>query len=259
MDTRATHVGLLQTIIDPLGRVGSRQEYNAQGRLVAIVSEDGKRIEMDVDIDNSVQTLKDAKGRITTHVFDGMGNVVSTTNAAGVTTRSQYDSRGNQTLTIDALGNRTEYAYDANDQLTRITNAIGASTFYSYNAASQITKVVDALGNVSTSEYDGKGNTRVLSGPSGSRTEFSGENGQRPTEMDISGKGVVSYEYDAAGRIIRQNASNGLIVEYVYDGVGNLLSTTQRSEVEGREFSNQLRNAYDNEGRWFRVPMIKAT
>ena len=106
-DTTTPHY--LVDVIDPLGRVGVRSEYDEHGRLVGQQNpEGGSSISLEQQLDNGLTRL----------VYqDGSEEFV------------RYDSLGRVTETIDAAGNSTRHEYGANG-LTKLTNALGEETRY---------------------------------------------------------------------------------------------------------------------------------
>ena len=74
---------LLEAINDPTGQVPARQEYDDDGRLVAIVTAEGRRTELRHDPANRVETVVDRVGGITVFEYDADGNITSVANALG--------------------------------------------------------------------------------------------------------------------------------------------------------------------------------
>ena len=106
-----TH-GLLE-IVDPRGVKAVRNEYDDNGRLVAIVDANGQRTEMTHDVAARREEIKNRLGHVTVH---------------------EYDVRGNVTVTIDALGNRSTVTYDSRNNKLSETNPLGHTTTYTYDS-----------------------------------------------------------------------------------------------------------------------------
>ncbi len=109
---RSDQAHYLDSIIDPLGRTGIRNEYDASGRLKAIVNADGKRIETTYDPNNRLETIVDPLGHATINEYDSQGNVVRVTDAVGAVTRTKYDANNYLSHKIDALGRETRMVND---------------------------------------------------------------------------------------------------------------------------------------------------
>ncbi|MEM8736736.1 MAG: DUF6531 domain-containing protein, partial [Planctomycetota bacterium] len=140
--------GLLESVIDPLGRTGVRNEFDASGRLIAITNGDGHRTELQSDIGSSTRTVRDALGRESQVVFDNAGRITAEIDAEGNVTRREYDSDGNETAVIDALGNRTEFQYDTAGRLTKQTTSGGSVSEHVYDANGNLLQTINALGEV---------------------------------------------------------------------------------------------------------------
>src|SRR5262249_34005090 len=87
--------GLLR-IVDPLGRVVSRNDYDDDGRLVGFTDANGNRVELSHDIIGRRELITDRLGRATVLTYDERGHVLSSTNALGETTARTYDDQGNK-------------------------------------------------------------------------------------------------------------------------------------------------------------------
>ena len=159
-------------------------------------------------------------------------------------TISTYDSAGRLTDVVDALGQTTSYGYDANGNPITVTKAdrqpVGApetgsqcgssgtgngidedsdtvaddgcpSTVTAYDDLNRLQSITDSLGRVTSSQYDAASNVSE-------RTDARGL--------------VTKYAYDLVDRLtdIDHYLSDGMTlvdsIDYVYDAVGNRLSTT---------------------------------
>lgn len=85
----------LDKIVDPLGRTGIKNEYDASGKLKKLLDANGNAVEMVYDPNNSIQKVKDALGNETVYEYDNQGNVVTEIDAEGKITKRAYDSNNN--------------------------------------------------------------------------------------------------------------------------------------------------------------------
>ncbi len=138
----------LSEIIDPRGIRATRMEYDAQGRLEAIIDADGHRIEYTHDIAGRIETVRDRNGHATVYVYDDHGYVLSETNALGETITRTYDGEGNVLTDTNGEGETTTRTYDARGNLRTETNAEQETTTYTYNAKSQLETQQDPTGLV---------------------------------------------------------------------------------------------------------------
>ena len=179
----------LESLVDPLGRTPFRYEYDPEdGRLVAIIDDQGNRREQ---------------------TWDPAGFTGFVTSARGFTTQLEYDARGNVTKETDPLGNVTTFAYEdpANpDFETSVTDATGEVFTLSYDAMGNRTRLVQPINSffdagVIRANYDEMGNM----------IESFGTEGERST-----------YEYDSRGNLISQRSANGPHFDIVYDQDGRV-------------------------------------
>ena len=114
----------LLEVIDPRGNRAVRNEYDGDGRLIAIVDAQGHRIEFTHDIEGREQLIRDANGNVQRLLLDGDGNVLvreRTVTFDGIPSvaveQFEYDERGNILVQIDPDGIRREMSWDENDNL----------------------------------------------------------------------------------------------------------------------------------------------
>lgn len=123
--------------------VGPRDEvelYDAQGRLIQLISRGGLS-----------QTL----------VYDGTGKLATVTDSFGRQLRLQYDAQGRVVLVTDPAGKLYRYTYDAAGNLSSRTAPDNRSLSYLYQNPAlphALTGVVDGNGvQIDTTFYDAKG------------------------------------------------------------------------------------------------------
>ena len=80
--------------------------------------------------------------------IDGLGN-------AGT---KQYDGVGNVLVSTDREGNATQYTYDKNYNLLKTTDAEGGVSSSAYDALGRVVSATDENGNATTYTYDKNGN-----------------------------------------------------------------------------------------------------
>lgn len=211
--------GLLR-VDDPLGRPLARNEYDADGRLVAMTSAAGRRIELDHDLGGRQEVLRDDDGDQTVYFYDEVGNVVRVVDALGNTTQHTYDGNGNQTSTTNAEGETTTRVFDARDNLLSETDALGQTTAFTYDRNDNMTSVTDPRGHVTVFEYDSRNNRTKLVDPEG---------------------GIVTFAYDGSGNLTQQIDAEGSVELFAYDASGR-----QTARVDGRGHREEVR--YDRNG-----------
>ena len=93
----------LLDIIDARGIKATRNEYDATGRLIAVIDADGNRTELAHDIASHKETANDRLSNVTVYEYDNRGNVVKQTDTLGNVTRFTYDARNNMLTKTDPL------------------------------------------------------------------------------------------------------------------------------------------------------------
>jgi RHS repeat-associated protein len=243
----------LDRVIDPLGRTAQRTEYDEEGRIIATIDALGNRIEQSFDPDDFVGTFTDARGFVTTLIYNERGNILKSTDplgnvtqyvyddpanpdketsvidARGNATHFAYDSRGNLTLILDALGNSTGISYDANNRPTSLSDTLGRVTEFRYNAQGHLTNVIDALGNQALVTVDSQGQVTRITDFNGHITEFSYDAGcacGRPSRITQPDGSFTTHEYNSMGQTTRETDELGAVTQFTYDEAGRLLSTS---------------------------------
>jgi large repetitive protein len=216
----------LTEIIDPLGRSGVRNEYDAQGRLSKMVDALGKPVQLTYDPNNSTETIKDALGNPTTYAYDLRGNIVQEIDAlAGVTART-YDDENNLLSETDQEGRTKSYTYDGQSNLTSQTDGLGNTSRYTYGINSKILTSIDPLGNTTKYTLDSRGNVLSKTDALGNTTSYIYDfRGNALSITDPNG-GVTRYAYNVFGNRTRAIDPLGNETTYSYDGRGNQLTET---------------------------------
>ena len=170
----------LEDIIDPRGIMVARNEYDADGRLIAHIDAKGKRIEYTHDIAGKVEIIKDRNGNSSLFVYDNAGNVIAETNAMSETILHEYNNIYLETKRTDALGNQTSWSYDQQGNQLTETDPDGNITTSSYNIKGEILSQIDPAGIVvinnqyspDDNPFLGGGNLTKVSDALGHFTEF---------------------------------------------------------------------------------------
>ncbi len=249
--TDRTHY--LDTIIDTLGRTGIRNEYDASGRLKAIINADGKRIETTYDPDNQLETISDPFGHVTINEFDSQGNLVRVTDAVGAVTQTEYDTNNYPTRKIDALGRETRMVNDGFGYKLSETDARGNTTRWTYGHFGDETSKTDSLGHVTRTDYDSKGNLAGRTDANGRTASVQytnsglvkraiaidgvtfdiGNERGKPDTFTTNGRRPIDIDYDSAGRPIAmrflgnsENADTEDIIRLELDANGRTIRET---------------------------------
>jgi len=203
--------GLLTEHHNPNGSI-IRHQYDAVGRKVATIDA----------CDNKIQ-----------YNYNHQGQLLAVIQADGGTTRFEYNRLGQRIVTRDAIGRTAKRHYDATGRLLSETGFDGRPSHYQYNDAGQLTQKIDVNGvthryhwdrdgellatqvgdALTRFSHDRLGRVNATINPQGLVTEFIRDNkGQiiesksYPQDNQDKPEEAIShyYQYDDAGRIIRQ-------------------------------------------------------
>ncbi|MEI6331349.1 MAG: putative Ig domain-containing protein [Pseudanabaena sp. ELA645] len=239
----------LTEVVDPLGRSGVKNEYDAQGRLKYIYDVNGNPVEMAYDPNTSKQTVTDARGYSTTYIYDNRGNVLTEIDAKGGVTTRTYDDDNNLLSETDADGVTNTYTYDANRNLLTSTDGDGNTTRMTYDGSGRVTSVVSPTGLSTNAKYDSRGNLVESIDTDGLKTTYIyNARGQLRFQTAPDGQ-VTEYNYDQYGNPNVMVDSRGNKVEANYDLNGRMSSATTTFNLNGQTYTLGTEYDYDENGR----------
>lgn len=198
-----------------------------------------------------------------TFAYDPMGNRKTVVDSTGTTTYL-YDTAGdsNRLLKVTYPNGRTiNYQYDANGNIIQQTDSLTGTTTYSYDSDNYFVKAVLPDKNTVQYTYDKilKLRTkRIQTNPAGqitTTTNFIYDGDRLVSETDQNNKITRSYSWDQNERLIgvsipdssgalknftyqknakedivgMTDASGNLVVEYLYDAWGNIITSVTKS------------------------------
>ena len=289
--------GNLTKVTDPLGNE-TTYAYDGYGRYLSQTNALGQTASVTYNADGQIASSTDFGGNTIDYTYNSLGMVTAAAiNGSEITytydsygnaltigdNEYTYNSNGQLTSKTDGAGNEVNYTYNSNYLLSSVATT-GVSVSYTYDKYGRIQTVTDLEGNVTTYTYDDVGNLETVTYPNGVVTTYGYDstnliisiytenadgdvlqdyiytrdvNGNI-TEADEGGR-VVSYEYDALGRLTQEtvvDSSGTHVTEYSYDANSNRLSKTVDGVVTNYTYNeiNQLVQAgnttytYDNSG-----------
>jgi RHS repeat-associated protein len=180
--------------------------------------------------DNTLQSVTDALGRVTSFDYDGLGNMTRVTRLDGtsdaVTTTFSYEPTFNQLASVtDPLNHSTTFAYDGNGNLSTVTDALSHPSSFAYNGAGQVTSVTDSLNNTVQFGYFG-GDLVSVTDPLGNSSSSILDGAGRVTTTTDSQGNTTRYQYNNLNLVTQVTDPKGNNTTFSYDPNGNLLSLT---------------------------------
>jgi RHS repeat-associated protein len=207
----------LDAIVDPLGRMPVRYEYDPlDGRLVAVIDEANNRQEVTWDPAGFTGSVTDARGYTTQLEYDARGNITRKIDPLLNETLFEYNDPNNpdlDTAYVDARGKRYESIYNPRGQLAvyrmpNVTGIAGAQRLnIDYDSEGNILKVNDFGTRKWNFTYDAKGNLVEYDAPIA------------PTErLTYTPEGLIAAATDGT--------DTGFIQNYTYDAKGVITGVT---------------------------------
>ena len=199
----------------------------------------------------------DSRGNTTHFAYDAYGNPSAVTDPLGATATAEWDVRSRPVRKVDRQGRETLTAYDVLDRPVEKTlpRAAGepsapAETLL-YDDAGRRLVATDAAGRLTETRFDLEGRpVEVIDAEGASRLFEYDPEGNKTLETSWFDAGTprfdTTFEYDAAGRLVRRVEPLGRTSEYAYDGAGNLVSETLSDAAVGTTFAPRVtEHVYD--------------
>ncbi|RYF76363.1 MAG: RHS repeat protein [Comamonadaceae bacterium] len=240
----------------PLAQAAVTYQYSANGKLLGV---------------------KDAKGNLTTHAYDGLDRLAATyypsPTSPGIASTTDYESfaydangnvtalrkRNGQTINQvwDNLNRLTarnyplssdniQFAYDLRGLKTAAQFTSGAHTVtYAWDNAARLTSTT-AGGRTLSYLYDAAGNRTRTAWPDGAYVDTTYDPLNRASRLqDSTGASLATYNYDDLGRRTTIALGNGTSIQRTYDPQGALASlrnflASASQEIQYTYARNQL-------------------
>ena len=202
----------------------SRNEYDDDGRLIAVIDADGNRIEFQHDLDSRMEVSTDRLGYSTVYYYDENGNVTSVTDALGRTTSYTYDSNGNKTSETRPDGTTFSYTYDENGNMLSSSDGHGRTVSSSYGSHGEVLTISTSGVTEISLAYDDYGNVISATDSVGNTQEFTYDSAGNIASISDSLGTIVNTICDSEGNIISVTSSDGNVINYSYDSNGRRIS-----------------------------------
>lgn len=216
----------LTEIIDPRGVHVSRNEYDENGKLTAMVDANGSRVELQHDLNARIEILTDRMGNTTAYESDQRGNIIKITDALGNVIRNAYDGYDNLTETTDAMGNKTTYTIGDDGKILSVKNALGMEMKNAYDTKGQLASVSAYGTQTGTISYNTYGQLTQTKDPMGYVKNYNYESDGKLSGITDDIGTYLTFTYDGAGNVLTAVNGNGSTSSFTYDEDGNCLSRT---------------------------------
>lgn len=217
-------------IENPLGQV-TRTAYDTAGRPLSVTDPLNHTTQLAYD-GADLATITDPLVRVASQFTDAAGRVISRTDPLGNVVRTEYDRRNLTTRHVDALGNITTMSYDANRNLQTVVDAKGGTWTYAYDAKDRVSSITNPMGKVESYAYDRTDNLTQVAQRNGKITTVTYDALGRRTKDEhgrtLQGStltapdATVTYNYDAASRLLQMVDTEGGTITRTFDGLNRL-------------------------------------
>ncbi|VAV97660.1 hypothetical protein MNBD_ALPHA04-538, partial [hydrothermal vent metagenome] len=206
--------------------------YDAQGRLISSTATDTTT--------HSEPYATAGQSRTTTYSWTAQGRLAQVNGPLAINAQSQddvttfvYDAAGNLTSATGALGHITQFAgHDINGRVGSMTDPNGAVTTYSYDALGRLLLLnrkhpTNSAQDASTGfEYDSEGRVTGITQPQTAK---------------------LIVDYNSIGRVTALRSADGERIDFKYDAMGNILSSTIKRSDGTR--AQSIKASFDVLGR----------
>ncbi|MFF3845016.1 LamG-like jellyroll fold domain-containing protein [Streptomyces sp. NPDC002328] len=247
--------GELSRTVSPAG-VTESYKYNALGEVTEVTDGAGNTSKYTYTMDGDVLTATDPDGSSTRNTYNGYGQLTATSDldTAGAvlrTSRTTYDRAGNPVSATDPRGHTATYTYDPTGLITKAVEPVSATesitTTFGYDAAGNTTRFTDGRGNPFITTYNTWGLPESMIEPATPAHPDAADRtfttvydaAGRPKEQRSPGGVVVTQEYDAKSRLVKQ-AGAGAEAEtadhtYTYDSDDRVTAVTGTDSETGKD------------------------
>lgn len=213
---------------------GSRANFDATGRLTALVDRNGNHRTLTYTGGNPT-TIADDSGLSLSLVYDAGNRVTSVTDPMGRTVRYAYDGSGRLTQFADPMGFTENYTYDAFNRITQRVDRAGHVDRFVYDSNGRVSQVWTGEWNYTTGSIRWQVERYALAYASGTQTRITNAAGTVTTLAFNSEGNPVTITGPSVGCAL---CSRGNSTSYTWDGELDRLTST-----DGRGDTSSL--AYD--------------
>jgi RHS repeat-associated protein len=238
----------VQTDTSPLGRVNITG-LDGRGRIVYEQQGDQAGVTYGYDGRGYLSSITIGSGgmaRVTSVAVDNHGNITNYTDSESRVTETDYDACNRLTNWTRASAVNVAYDRDLEGNRTLIRTPVGEAHTFTYTSENLLesysTPVIGGVSNLTQWFYNGAGLVDFIGYPDGSSEEYIYDEAGRVQWRGYNDEGdYYSYGNIMGGSLLtRIESSNGVVVEYFYDG------TLLLDEVWTGPVTGTVSRSYDN-------------
>jgi RHS repeat-associated protein len=206
--------------------------YDARGHRTSVRRPDGSSWTSEYDENGKLLAVRDGAGNLLEQrQYNARGEVISESDRFGTTEYQDLTESGQPRRTVDPDGSVTTAQYGPIGQVTTMTSPVGTWSFQ-YNRLGEPTQADYGAGMVVQTEYDEYGSLIAQTSPLTGRTTRRFTESGRLEAWGRAGGPEISYQRDAAGRVIGVTDPGGRSVTYGYDAAGRINRMTDPATGE---------------------------
>jgi RHS repeat-associated protein len=202
----------------------------------------------------------DAAGQMTTNIYSGNGQLLTTTNPKGETHTFYYDTNGYLLAIVGPLQDTNSFTYDFAGRPRTGTSSDGHMLVYAYDALDRLTNITYPDGTFRAFEYDRLDRVTALD-RMGRKTRYIYDQLQHLTSVEdplhrlvhfnycgcgsisdfVDGRGRrTTWGYDVQGRLTTKQYADGSRILYTYESTTGRLKSVcnERSQLKVYDYYN---------------------
>ncbi|NKJ21391.1 putative Ig domain-containing protein [Dyella sp. SG609] len=232
----------VQRFYDADGRLAEVDAINGAETTYTQYSYDSAGRQARIKLTTSGVALTAERSTIT--VYDGYGDLVSTTDPVNAFAGYTYNTLGQKTQSRDAAGNITWYYYGSDERLAYTVqgqssgstlNALASVTAYTYNAFGQVTAST-AYASLLSLVTSGSSSGTTLNANAASTADVAAAVAALPASAADPNQ-QVSTTYDADGNVVMVTSGDGYHTATAYDAFGDVSQVTRQLSGAGSALS----------------------
>ena len=227
---RATTMGDLQSVTNPMSQTTTFDVYTPDGRILQSTDPNGVVTQYAYDARQHLVS-RSVGGETTSIAYYPTGTVRQIASTDGSFVQYGYDEAHRLTQVADGQGNHMVYTLDglANPTATNLYDSYGALTFAKAQVFDALGELHQQIGSAGTSAvtttfgYDSNGNQTSINAPLARNTSTQYDSLDRATHITDAAGGVTTLSYDQNDNPTSVVDPNGLVTGYTYDGFGEVV------------------------------------
>ncbi|NEW29527.1 RHS repeat domain-containing protein, partial [Nocardia cyriacigeorgica] len=209
----------------------TRQEWDPDGNLAAIIDPAGNRTTYTHHTTGAVATVTEPTGALTHIEVDAAGLPVRVTDPHGGLTTIERDHFGRPITVTDPLGSVVRYVWSGEGKLMRRIDPDGVGESWIWDGELNLTAHVNRANGITRYTYGAFDLLTARTEPDGAMTHYQWDTQRRLTAVANPIGQTWHYRYDPAGRLVSETDYTGATTHYTHDVAGRVATVTPATGV----------------------------